>query len=217
MEAMSFKQLHRIVHATTRAYEQRFCQDISKKHFPEAQRFIDQLLTCAQSEDLNAESGSGSQTKIPTFNFLCSDPGSVALEHLFQEIEKLKLIRQMNLPLDLFQGVSPKIIETYRMRAATERLTELRRHPSPVRHTLMAAFYWQQGREITDNLVDLSIQIVQKLDTKAERQVTEQLTKDFKRVEGKEQLLYRIVCAVFENPDSCVKDIIYPVASLEKI
>jgi hypothetical protein len=113
----------------------------------------------------------------------------------------------MDLPLDLFQGVSPKIVETYRMRAATERLTELRRHPSPVRYTLMAAFYWQRGQESTDNLVDLLIQIVHKLDTKAERRVTEQLTKDFKRVGGKEQLLYRIACAVLENPDGRVKDV----------
>ncbi len=217
IEAMSVGRLHRIIFAATRAYEQRFCQDISKKLSPEAQKFIDQLLSRSQSDDSNAESSVGSQAKIPTFNFLCSDPGGVSLEHLFQEIEQLKLIRQMDLPLDLFQGVSPKIVETYRMRAATERLTELHRHPSPVRHTLMAAFYWQRGQEITDNLVDLLIQIVHKLDTKAEKRVTEQLTKDFNRVEGKEQLLYRIACAVLENPDGSVKDVIYPVASLEKI
>jgi TnpA family transposase len=215
--AMSFRQLDRIIHAATRVYELRFCQGISKKLTPETQKFIDQLLTGAQSENSSVESGSDSQVKLPTFKFLSTDPGGVSLEHLFQEIEKLKLIRQMDLPLDLFHGVSPKIAETYRMRAATERLTELRRHPSPVRYTLMAAFYWQRGQEITDNLVDLLIQIVHKLDIKAERQVTEQLTKDFKRVEGKEQLLYRIACAVLENPEGSVKDVIYPVASLEKI
>jgi hypothetical protein len=217
IEAMSLGRLHRVIQAATRTYEQRFCQDISKKLTPESQKFIDLLLTRTQPEDNSAESGSDPQVKIPTFKFLSTDPGGASLEQLFQEIEKLKLIRQMDLPLDLFQGVSPKIVETYRMRAATERLTELRRHSSPVRQTLMAAFYWQRGQEITDNLVDLLIQIVHKLDTKAERRVTEQLTKDFKRVEGKEQLLYRIACAVLENPDGCVKDVIYPVASLEKI
>jgi hypothetical protein len=157
IEAMSLGRLHRMISAATRVYEKQFYQDISKKLSPNAQKFIDQLLTRVQSEDLNAKSASSSQAKIPTFNFLSSDPGGVTLEHLFQEIEKLKLIRQMNLPQDLFQGISPKIVETYRMRAATERLTELRRHPAPVRYTLLAAFYWQRGQEITDNLVDLLI------------------------------------------------------------
>jgi hypothetical protein len=129
IETMSSGRLYRVIQAAIRTYEQQFSQDISKKLSPDTQELIDQLLTRPQSEDGRVENISGSQTQISTLNFLSGDPGGVSLEHLFQEMEKLRLIRQVNLPSDLFEGISPKIVETYRMRAATERLTELRRHP----------------------------------------------------------------------------------------
>jgi Domain of unknown function (DUF4158) len=41
LETMSLGRLHRVIRAATRAYEQRFCQDVSKKLSPETQKFID--------------------------------------------------------------------------------------------------------------------------------------------------------------------------------
>lgn len=45
------------------------------------------------------------------------------------EIEKLKRIRVVGLPTNLFEGKSPKLVKTYRHRAATETPYLLRQHP----------------------------------------------------------------------------------------
>ena len=54
------------------------------------------------------------------FAFLKTDPEAVSLGGFLTEIEKLKRIRTVNLPINLFEGISPKLVKTYRQRAATE-------------------------------------------------------------------------------------------------
>lgn len=146
---------------------------------------------------------------------LSAEPAGAGLSHLFQEAEKLQLVRQLNIPGDLFSGVSTKLVTRYRQRAASERQVELRRHPAAVRYTLLSAFYWQRGQEITDNLVDILLGIIHKLGSKAEYRVTQQLTQEVKRVEGKTQLLYQIAQAALAHPEGTVQEVIYPVASSE--
>ena len=101
----------------------------------------------------------------------------------------------------------------YRTRAATEPPRELRVHPEHIRYTLVAAWGWLRSQEVTDNLVDLLIQIVHKLSSNAERRVTEELTQEFIRVAGKHNILFRIANATLEQPEGIVKDVIYPVAN----
>lgn len=74
----------------------------------------------------------------------------------------------MQLLPDLFLGVPPKMIRTYRQCAISEDIRELRRHPDHIRYTLLAAFFWCRGGEITDNLVELIIQIVHRIGARAE-------------------------------------------------
>jgi hypothetical protein len=56
--------------------------------------------------------------------------------------------------------VPAKLVTHYRQRAASEPPRELRRHPTEVRHVLLAALCWQREREITDTLVELLIRLV---------------------------------------------------------
>ena len=45
-------------------------------------------------------------------------------------------------------------LQKYRVRAAGERPSQLRRHAKPTRYTLVAAFCWQRRKEIIDGLVE---------------------------------------------------------------
>ena len=56
----------------------------------------------------------------------------------------------------------------------------------------MAAFCIQRSQEITDNLIELLIQIIQRIGTRAERRINKELVNDFKAVTGKTNLLFRI-------------------------
>ncbi len=92
-----------------------------------------------------------------SFRELVSDPGRVGLDSIFQEIKKLRTIRELELPENLFSHLPPKLLKKYRQRAVSEDIRELRRHPNPIRYTLLAAFFWSRSREITDSLVELLI------------------------------------------------------------
>lgn len=61
------------------------------------------------------------------------------------------------------------------------------------------------------------MQIVHRLRINAERRVERELIADFKRVQGKEALLYQIAKAALAQPDQSVQAVIYPIASPEKL
>src|SRR5699024_10892587 len=127
-----------------------------------------------------------------TFRALKSDPGRVGLHSVLQELNKLRTIRDLDLPHALFKGILQIILINYRLRVASEDLREIRRHPAPIRYTLLSIFFWLRSREVTDSLVDLLIQIIHRIGVRAERKVDREILNDIKRVTGKSTILYNI-------------------------
>ena len=144
---------------------------------------------------------------------LRADPGRATLDNLFQEIAKLERIRALQLPPTLFDDIAPTVLQAYRQRVAVEEPYELRRHALPLRMTLLAAFCLLRGRDLTDILVDLLLELVHRLGAKAERKVEKALVDDLKRVHGKTGMLYRVAEASLDHPTGVVRDVIFPVVS----
>ena len=139
--------------------------------------------------------------------------GAVKVETVLEEIDKLKKLRALHLPENLFRDVPGKLVAHYRQRAATEPPRELRRHPPEMRYTLLASLCWQRQREITDNLVELLIRIAHRVGVRAEKKVDSELLKYVKKVAGKTRLLYRIAKAATGQPEGKVKEVIFPAVS----
>jgi hypothetical protein len=146
-------------------------------------------------------------------HFLKDDTDPVGLERVLQEIGKLERIHQLGLPADLFAHVSAKTLASYRQRIAVEELQEVRRHPDPIRFTLLSAYCWLRRQEIVDTLVDLLMDVVHHLSTKAERRVEKALVNDIKKVSGKTNLLFRLAEAVIDKPDGTIRDVVFPFVS----
>jgi Domain of unknown function (DUF4158) len=127
-----------------------------------------------------------------------SDPGAVSLKTMLSEIAKLKAVRAIGLPDDVFADVSPKIVASWRGRASVESPSHLRRHAPEVVLTLLAALLHCRHRELTDTLVELLISTVHRINARAEVRVTNQLIKEFKRVTGKENLLFKLAEATVD-------------------
>jgi TnpA family transposase len=219
IEAMEKKHLERVIRSAIHQYEQDLCQTIVSQLSTQTCAGLDQLITPATD---SATPPSTDDETAPlaselAFQELALEPSGAGVPHLSQETEKLQHIRQLQIPHDLFVGISPKIVTRYRRRAATERLIELRRHPAAVRYTLLSALYWQRGQEVTDNLVDVLLQVIHKLTSKAEFRVMQQLTQEVKRVENRTQLLFRIARAALASPEGKVRDVIFPIASRETL
>jgi TnpA family transposase len=144
---------------------------------------------------------------------LRADPGRATLDNLFQEIAKLERIRALQLPPPLFDDLAPTVLQAYRHRVAVEEPYELRRHAVPLRMTLLAAYCLLRGRELTDILVDLLLELVHRLGAKAERKVEKALVDDLRRVHGKTGRLYRVAEASLDHPPGVVHEVIFPVVS----
>jgi TnpA family transposase len=210
IEPPTLGRIERLIRSALRTYENQFFQSTLQKLSSECQAALDALLqTSDLAEPANAEEDA--PTKISLFRHLNSSPGRASLNSLLGEISKLQHLRQIGLADDLFRDVSPKVLQTYSARAVTEDLFQLRAHPDPIRYTLVAAFCWLKTPDVTDNLVDLLIQMVHGIGTRAERKVDAQLIQDFKRVAGKHNILYRLANASLEQPEGKVKEVIYPV------
>lgn len=208
LEPPTTEQVERLIRSCIRTYEENFCSITYKQLSPETITKIDALLSTDST--LGDEQVHSKQSD---FNNLKTDPGRTGLDSLLKEIDKLQCIRDLGLPSNLFANISPKVLHHYRQRASAEPPRELRRHPNPIRYTLVTAFCWQRCQEITDNLVELLVQIVHRIGINAERRVDKELIEDFKRVSGKNGMLFRIAEASLEHPEEMVKDVVYPVVS----
>jgi DNA-binding cell septation regulator SpoVG len=130
---------------------------------------------------------------------------------VLKEVNKLRTIRNLELPDDLFRDIPHKVLKKYRQRVSTEDLRELRRHPDSIRYTLLSAFFWFRCMEISDNLVDLLIQIIHRIGVRAERKIEKEILKDLRRVGNKYGILFNMATAI-KHPEGIIRDVLYPVS-----
>ena len=213
-------QVERLIKSAIAKYEANFEEQILDKLTPEMTEQIDVLLSTEETEELeNNERLKQTKVKlkISDFAFLKTDPGAVGLDSFLTEISKLKRIRAVGLPTNLFEGRSPKLVKTYRHRAATETPYLLRQHPPAIRYTLMAAFCIQRSHEITDSLIEILTTIIKRIDNRAEKRINQELIEEFKKVSGKTGLLYRIAEVSIAEPNGIIEQVIFPVVSLKTL
>lgn len=199
------ERLERLVRSALRRFERHFEQTLTSSLSESVRLNLDQLLETAKNDDeaLEIEKDENPTPKNQgSLNLLKSDPGRLGLDSWTKEAAKLQQLRQLDLPLNLFNGISPKILEIYKQRVAVEPPRELRRHPVNRRYTMLTAFCWLRLTEITDNLVELLIQIVHRIGARAERRVEKELLDDFKKVSGKTGLLFQLAVVACKKKTS---------------
>ncbi len=134
-----------------------------------------------------------------------------------EEIKKLLAIRHLQIPDSLCKQVNPKLLKIYRLRAATETVTELRAHPAYIRYSLLAILFWHRLAEVTDYLADLIDEVTRKLGNKAENKIKIEVVKDLQKVEGKNKHIIDLLEAAITNPEGVIQDTLYPVVNPETI
>jgi TnpA family transposase len=212
IEPPSTDQVERLTKSVIFNYENQFFEDTFQKLPKNSITKMDILINDLTSYD-ETEIDYSSDGDSISFSDLRADPGRIGLESIFREVTKLKTIQQLELPDNLFNNIPQKILKKYKLRAVSEKLGELRRHPENMRYTILAAFFWLRCREITDNLIELLIQIVHRIGVRAERKVEKELINDFRRVNGKTNILFQMADAALNNPDGIVKQVLFPVVS----
>jgi TnpA family transposase len=200
----------RLVRSAQRRYSEQFCEGIAAQLTIETKQALDGLLERIADKD-------GNLTGHSSFARLKRDAGAVSLKNILVEIEKLQRIHQVALPETLFASVPPHVVELYRQRVTGERPSEVKRHSNALRHTLLAAFCWLRGQEVTDNLVELFIGVIKRIGKNAEKSVNRKVLQEVQRVRGKSKLLCEIAKASIAKPKGVVSEVIYPVANEETL
>ena len=208
LEPPSPERLERLVRSVLRRHEDAFCAALLARLQPGTIAGLDALLHPPDS----GEAGGNDDEPGPASPLLAlrSGTGQASLQSVGEEAGKLTRIRSVNLPAGLFDGVPSWMLLAYRRRVGAEELHELRRHPDPVRLTLLAAFCHVRGREIADALTELLITTVHRIGAKAEKRVEGELITDLKRVVGKPALLFKLAAASLSKPDGAVRDVVFP-------
>ncbi len=201
-------RIERIVRSALSMYEERFHARTLGRLSPIARARLDALLLPADGDTASGDEKSPPRTVIRA---LRSDSGRVGVNSMRGEFEKLAIIRNIELPPELFGDALAHDLESFRQRVAVETPWELRRHAEAARLTWLAAFVHLRGRAITDTLTDLLVDTVHRINAKAERRVDEALLDDLRRVTGKTNLLFRLADATLAQPDGVVRDVVFPV------
>jgi TnpA family transposase len=212
LEPPTTGRLERLLRSAVQTYEHTLCETASGRLTHATQQQLDALLQPLEEEaPAEAVPTDDDMPASTPFADLKADPGPVGLASVLQELAKLQRLTTLALPPNLFADVSPKRLQVFRARAATEPPREMRRHPAPIRYTLLAAFCWQRRQEVIDGLVDLLVLIIHRISVRAERKVIKELVQDLERVDGKTTLLYKLATAALEQPNGIVKDVLFPV------
>jgi hypothetical protein len=151
------ERLGRLIRSALHQFDQRLCESVFKRLPASICKRLEALLDNIDDQDAEPVPGSC------TLQVLRKDTGPVALGSLLIEIDRLNQLRSLQVPQDLFAGVSSKILQSYQQRAAIEQPHELRRHPAALRMTLLAVFCIRRLSTLTDNLVELLINLIRRI------------------------------------------------------
>jgi TnpA family transposase len=203
-------RVERLIRSALATHEQQLSRAVSARLSPRVVAALDALLAPAPP-------AGGEAAARAALVELKADPGPAGLQSLLAEIAKLTRLRRLGLPPDLFADVAPKARQAYRQRVQVEEPHELRRHPAPVRATLLAAWAALRSGELTDNLVEVLVQTIERIDGAAEHRVERELLADLRRVTGKTGLLFRVAEAAVEQPDGVVREVVFPAVGGEHV
>ncbi len=209
IEPPTVGRVERIVASALRQAEDTLCERIAVRIPVDAKARVEALL--AGSEGTGKEGDDDPVEDAARLGFIKANPGNVSLDSMLTEIERLVAVRSVRLPADLFADVAPKVMAGWRARAAVEAPSHLRRHPRPLKVTLLAALLVSREREITDTLVELVIGTVHRINARADKRVKEELIREFRRVSGKETILFHLAEAAVAHPDDTVRSALFPV------
>ncbi|WP_237446677.1 DUF4158 domain-containing protein [Shimazuella alba] len=147
VEPPSTGNLKRMIDSVMDTFEKHFFQTTFKQLSPTTLSRMDVLLESEEEVDQYTEEELAKESDILSFRQLLATPNKPSVSTMNQEMKKHLAIQHLQVPHDLCKQISPNLVKKYRLRAATEMVTELRAHPPYIR--LLAILFWHRLAEVT--------------------------------------------------------------------
>lgn len=221
VEPPSNGSLKRMIDSAIDIFEKNLYESIYQQLSPKTWSRLDALLESfadeVSAEGFEEEFHKERESDILTFRQLLSSPSKPSVNTMEIEIKKLFAIRHLHIPPRLFHHLTPKLVKKYRLRAATETVTELRAHPAPIRYTLLAILFSHRHEEVIDYLADLLDEITLKFGNKAKNTTRKEAVEELERVQGKNKYIVNLLKASVDHPEGVIQDTLFPIVSSDMI
>lgn len=140
VEPPSPERIERLIRSAIHTHEENFFQATILKPPPSSPAKLDALIESIAMLDDTGEDMPNEDNGQVSFHELKADPGRPGLGSVIKEVHKLRALRHLELPDDLFRDTPHKVLKKYRQRVSTEDIRELRRHPADSLCTVMRVF-----------------------------------------------------------------------------
>lgn len=215
IEPPSKGRMKRLVTSAIYHYEQTFFTQTVGQLSSEVKARLGDLIDYPETLDNELDTDTQEIANYPIHE-LKVGAGGAKVKNIKRVCVRLKQIQSIGLPEDLFAGIPLRFLRQYRQQVAVESPSHLRlrsQNQSGEVQTLamLAAFCWVRQREITDDLVNLLIRVLNDIRVRAKYNEEKRLLNDYIRVNGKQQLLFRLAQVMLENPDGIISEVLYPI------
>jgi len=151
------------------------------------------------------------------YDWLKACPGKLGMASLLEEIEKLHCVRLVDFKCPKLNEFSRQVLEELRDRAMSEDVSLMKRHPEIIKFGLMGVLLYFRNQEIIDGIVRLFIDLVRRIDKKAEKTLEKKIIKQIKTIYGKKEKLYKIAKAATANPKGTIDTVLFRVVDEDSL
>jgi hypothetical protein len=157
IELPSEKELQRIVNAALNGFFSDVHHRVTQRLDDKTLENIDQLLIVPEGEAFSA------------FGKLKASARRPGVKNLQREITKLQQLRSVGISKEHMMDIPFNVQKLLKRRATNEKAVEMRNHPDEIRYGLMACFISIRTMEVMDNIVRMFIEIIHRIDVRAEK------------------------------------------------
>ncbi len=211
-------RINRIIHSARHQFDKMFIKETVVQLTEQSKQKMDQLIQPIRGEmDETIQEVGGF-----LLHRLKAGAGDATVKHVKEAAKRLKILQDIKLPADLFPNTPLDYLRQYQQQVSVDSINRLQsRRDNPKQsakyYTQMATFCWLRQRDLTDQLIELFVQILNDIQLRAKKRVERELLADFIRVNGKQQLLFRLAEAMLSNPKGIIEDVLYPIVGKPRL
>ena len=152
-------------------------------------------------------------------NDLRQSTGKASTEEVKVWVSRLQKIKKTGVILlsEQLAKMPLTLVKKYYNMVMTTPPGELRRYADNKRYAMLLCFCYLRGLAITDNLIEIFIQLTHRISTRAKKKVMQEFWKNRKKIYNKDAILIELVKLNLDNPQGVIEKTIYPKISKDTL
>ncbi|WP_440617913.1 Tn3 family transposase [Cysteiniphilum sp. 6C5] len=214
IEPFTEKQQAKYIELAKVRFEKDFFKNIISNLNQADKKLLDQLIHDAELDECGVPTSVINNIHLNTLKK--GIPG-VKLKNVEFARERYNTLSKLRIDDKIIAPISRKILLKYYDRIMAYSPSHIKDLNAQSKYAMLTIFCHIRSEVILDNLVELFIKLVRKLEKSAETHVSKTLKKEIDRVEGKLNLLLKMTEASISYPKAMIEDKIYDAVDIETL